>query len=122
MKHYAIDMMEGKNIDCNFVFPEAAVMEMDMDRRRNFYLIFKEAINNLIKYSYTRFASVSIQVKNNVLTLIIKDEGIGFNQHLVAAGNGLKSMQQRAMEMNAVLNIVSAPDKGTMLKLSMAIN
>jgi signal transduction histidine kinase len=48
---------------------------MKMDARRNFYLIFKEAINNIAKYSGAANAFVVLLQKENNLKMTIRGDG-----------------------------------------------
>ena len=49
-----------------------------MDIRRNFYLVFKEAVNNIAKYSGASNAFVMIRNHENNLKMTIRDDGNGF--------------------------------------------
>ena len=120
MKRYAADMLDGKNIDGHFDFPAAEnSVQLSMTQRRDLYLIFKEAINNLVKYSGAKEASVLIQAEKHKIVMQVKDDGIGFDRHIIKAGNGLYNMEQRAKASGGVLIIHSSPGKGTVLNLEM---
>ena len=87
--------------------------KLNLNVKRNIYLIFKECLNNVAKHS--RAASVKIEMKkeNNMLKLVIKDDGIGFNPSEHCTGNGLKGLQLRAAEIGGKLDIISEKGKGT---------
>lgn len=122
MKRYAADMMDGKNISYEMNFDEAAEnLSFSMEKRRNFYLIFKEAVNNLVKYSKASSAEISVQTNQHVLKLLIQDNGTGFQHSQVTMGNGLSNMKKRADDLGASLQIQSAPGKGTVVSLTMSI-
>ncbi len=122
MKRYAADMMEGKNINYNFKFPETlVVVKLPMDKRRNFFLIFKEAVNNLAKYSGATQAGIHIHTHGDILTMEIEDNGKGFDMAAELAGNGLKNMQQRAALCNGSITITAAINMGTKIVLSMPV-
>ena len=67
-----------------------------MTQRRDLYLIFKEAVNNLVKYSGATEALVQISVMDSQLNMLISDNGKGFDRTSLRAGNGLHNMEQRA--------------------------
>jgi ligand-binding sensor domain-containing protein/two-component sensor histidine kinase len=122
MKRYAADMMDGKNINYELVFPEKPNDSfLEMEKRKDLYFIFKEAINNLVKYSNAKHAEVKLTITKQVLELLIKDDGIGFNSKELQEGNGLQNMRHRANLINAHLQITSAPTKGTSILLQMKI-
>ncbi len=129
MKRYAAEMLEGKNIEAAISFPEKEMKySMPMDQRRDFYLLFKEVINNMAKHSGASMAEVSIEINNKILSLTVEDNGKGFdiakakNARLPnGQGNGLNSIKQRADKWNASLDINSEPGKGTVISLKMKI-
>jgi signal transduction histidine kinase len=123
MKRYAGDMMDGKNIAYKMEFPESiAAVKLGMDKRKDLYFIFKEAINNLVKYSGALYATVEIKIEKNVLLLTIKDNGKGFAAEKIVMGNGLQNMQHRASVWGAVFKIDTEEGKGTTVALEMELN
>ncbi|HAO47647.1 MAG TPA: tetratricopeptide repeat protein [Ferruginibacter sp.] len=104
-------------------------LHLSMNKRKNFYLIFKEAVNNAVKYSAASLLIVDIHTTRNMLVLSVQDNGIGFNteaeltaHHSSLSGNGLINMQERAAEFNAVLKIQSSPGNGTIITLELPVN
>ena len=123
MKRYAADMMDGNLIRSELKFPaEETGFSLPTDKRRDFYLIYKEAINNLVKYSGATEAKVNLSIQNNRMILLIEDNGVGFSVTEISAGNGLHNMKQRAEKWNAPLLISSEPGKGTRIVLEMNVN
>lgn len=126
MKRYAADMLEGKNISAELLFPVAThPINIPMDQRRDFYLIFKEAVNNLVKYSKASQALVEVKLNNHSINLLIRDNGKGFdlnNSHSEASGgNGLYNMKQRADKWKGDFTIESLTGQGTVVRLTMKI-
>lgn len=122
MKTFASEILGAKDINFNFDFDKNLLQsKMKMDARRNFYLIFKEAINNIAKYSEAANAFVMVLQRENNLKMTIRDDGIGFDMALIQHGNGLNNMQQRAAEMRAQLKIESITNKGTSVELLMKL-
>lgn len=123
MKRYAADMLDGKNINGQFNFPANEVnLKLSMTQRRDLYLIFKEAINNLVKYSEAQNAAINVVATNQQIELLVKDDGKGFEREKVNAGNGLQNMQQRAAATGASFSISSTPGYGTTVQLKMKID
>lgn len=82
-------------------------------KKRNLLLIAKESINNSIKYADCKNIHVTLSQKNNKVTLVIKDDGKGFDMATVQKGYGLSNIQHRAKQIKAVAEIVSAQGQGT---------
>jgi two-component system sensor histidine kinase UhpB len=122
MKSFAFDLLGAKNINFHFVADEKITqIKLPMEVRKNLYLIFKEATNNLVKYSEADIAHFSIKDEDKYLSMMINDNGRGFDPDCVIPGNGLKNMQKRADEIGAILTILSAPGKGTNIELKIAV-
>ena len=92
-----------------------------MEARKNLYLIFKEATNNMVKYSGANKALFSIKEVNGYLSLLIRDNGKGFDINNASLGNGLKNMKKRAEEIRAELVIDSVVGSGTTINLKLAV-
>ncbi|MCX6277648.1 MAG: tetratricopeptide repeat protein, partial [Bacteroidetes bacterium] len=108
MKSLVYNLFRAKNIEFTFHADEILnEKKLSLEERRNFYLIFKEAVNNLVKYSNATHASITLTNENNFIRLGIRDDGVGFDLLQENAGNGLKNMKRRAEEMKAEFKIES---------------
>lgn len=118
MRSFAFEMLGAKNIDFDFNAEESLnTLKLKMEVRKNLFLIFKEATNNLVKYAEADQASFSITSSKNILTVLIRDNGKGFDLNKQLFGNGLKNMKNRALEIGAQFLIESEPGKGTTIQL-----
>lgn len=121
MSRYAAELFDAKGIDYQIVIPEnLKEVKLSMEQRRDVYLIFKEGVNNLVKYSKSTKALVEIKV-NKQFELLISDNGKGFNTMLETNRNGLKNMKNRAIDLNGNLKIESEIGIGTSVKLIFTI-
>lgn len=119
MREYAAQILEAKEIEYKININEAVMnLKLPIDKRRDFYLIFKEAINNLAKYSEATKANVELSFSGNLLKLQVTDNGKGFDSDSASTGNGLKNMKQRTENIRGKLSLVSQPDKGTSITLA----
>ncbi|MEQ9092289.1 MAG: tetratricopeptide repeat protein [Balneola sp.] len=85
----------------------------------NLMRIIQEALNNARKYSEASKVLISLISNENQIEVVIKDNGKGMElDKELNKGNGLENMFSRAKEMNAEFNIISIPQKGTEIKLS----
>lgn len=122
LKTFAIPLFESKDIQFNFNFSkEIEKLKIDMGKRRDIYLIMKEAINNLIKYSQCKNASISANISKNQLELIVEDDGIGFDTTAESNRNGLRNMKNRAEKIGGEFKIDSEINKGTIMTLCVNI-
>jgi signal transduction histidine kinase len=114
MREYTAYALESKDIDVLFVVDNDVLEKnLNMQQRRDVFLIFKEAVNNAAKYSGACSMKIKLQKVFNDIEMEITDNGKGFEQVGKIFMNGLKNMQARAASMNAKLEIISGIDKGT---------
>ena len=92
-----------------------------MEIRKNFYLFFKEAINNAAKHSGAGKVSVCIAQKGQHIEMNIKDDGRGFDSGRIFNGNGMTSLRKRGTGLNAAINIQSQVHEGTTIQLKFKI-
>jgi len=115
MVSFASDILEAKKINLHINIAENIThLHLGLTERHNFYMIYKEAINNLAKYSSATEAWVSIEFKSPYLFLEIKDNGKGFDpSHAREGGNGLRNMKARAEKIGATYELETVLNKGT---------
>lgn len=122
MREFAAEVLEAKNILYQIQVDEPLLaLKLPTKHHYDFYMIFKEAINNAAKYSEATQVQVQVNRENGELRLHIRDNGKGFEQNSVKSGNGLKNMQKRAAQLDGKLHIYSRPGEGTLIQVSMPI-
>jgi signal transduction histidine kinase len=122
MKEFAADILEPLNIAYRFVEEgDTESVELDLTKRKNVYLIFKESINNAAKYSGCTQITVHIRHSGDQVWLQVKDNGTGFDAATVKRGNGLRNMEERASDMGAVIEVGSVAGCGTTVELKVPI-
>ena len=102
--------------EINFEFNKDAAtdaLQISMEQRRDIYLIFKEAVNNAVKYSGCNNIRAGLSLQNQKLQMRITDDGNGFDIPAAMQGNGLANMKKRAENHNGKLVIQSSQVKGT---------
>jgi signal transduction histidine kinase/ligand-binding sensor domain-containing protein len=96
-------------------------VKLNMDDRKNFYLIYKEAINNMAKYAECKSLWVEMKLDQHMVTLKIRDNGRGFDMANTNKGNGLFNMKKRAEMLKGALTVTSTIGEGTTLQLSFKV-
>jgi two-component sensor histidine kinase len=120
MRSFSYHLLHAKNIEHVFKADEKLnELKLSLEDRRNFYLFFKESVNNLVKHSQATKATFSLAVESRFITLYISDNGNGYDTGKQYNGNGINSMKKRAKEMDANLFIASSAEKGTVIELKL---
>jgi signal transduction histidine kinase len=122
MRQYVSEILEAAHISFTIDMDESCShVSLPIEKRKDFYLIFKEAINNMAKYSNAKNAYIRMTCLHRVLTLTISDDGIGFDPEKIYSGNGLKNMKARAQQLKGELMIQAHPGEGTHIELSIPV-
>lgn len=122
MKEFAAELLEPANIDYRFEEKGNLVaMKLDVRRRKELYLLFKEAVNNAMKYSGCHLIVIRLEQEHGSLRMEIVDDGTGFDEGAVRGGNGLNNMRERAATMEGRIVIDSAAGRGTRIVLTAAL-
>ena len=95
----------------------------------NLYRIAQEAINNAIKYANASFILVSISHSPEMLSVVVTDDGVGFDLEahqktdpLPNLGMGIAFMKERVNFINGKLFINASPGKGVRISVNMPID
>ena len=118
MRRYAAEVFDGANIAYSLQMDEQFEQyKLSMDQRRDCFLLFKEAINNIYKHAQARNVSIRVDIERNYLYMEIKDDGKGFDASLVTNRNGIKNMHSRIKKWKGSIAINSEPGKGSCTQL-----
>lgn len=116
MKQTAAKLLS--NLEWNFEASQDARLDsFNLDIRRNIFLLYKEALTNVINHSKAKKCNIIISGNPKHFSLSIEDDGVGFDMKDFKASTGIRSMEARALKMNAKLNIVSSLNNGTKIEL-----
>lgn len=119
MRVTAIELFEARNIEVDIdIDDNLNSLKMGMVDRKNFYLFFKEVINNIAKYSKATSVSIILKFEFSKIKLTVKDNGVGFKQDENLIGNGLNNMKKRANDLKGEFKIHSDLNSGTKIELT----
>jgi len=122
MKEFLAEILEPLNISYHLAGMETLKkVKFDIGKRKEIYLIFKEAVNNAAKYSGCTEVTVSLLEDKREARLQVTDNGQGFALPDIRQGNGLRNMQQRAALIGGSLDMITAPGEGTTITLHMPV-
>jgi signal transduction histidine kinase len=99
----------------NFTF-ESDIKEIS-DKKTTIYLfrIIQESLNNILKHSKAKNAELKLFQNLNNYSLIISDDGIGFNDEQNISGNGLYNIKERVNSLGGKINIETSETNGTLI-------
>jgi signal transduction histidine kinase len=118
LREYAEDLVQSHSIELDFTVPDLdGAQRIEIDARRDLFLIFKEAIRNAVLHSGCARISVDLRTGGSGLELEVTDDGRGFDPEAAVDGNGLVNMRRRADRIGARLTVESRSGDGTTVRL-----
>ncbi|AYN05994.1 sensor histidine kinase [Flavobacterium sp. 140616W15] len=88
----------------------------------NLYRIIQEALQNCNKYAHAKTIKIELKNEVNYLSLLIADDGVGFNVKRTKKGIGLQNIFYRTKECNGTIDIKSNKVEGTNIVIKIPID
>jgi len=92
--------------------------EVNNKTKIHIYRMLQETMQNVYKHAEASRIQISFELKKNVILLTVLDNGKGFNTNKARKGIGLKNFDSRARNIGGKFEIISAPEKGTKVLIS----
>ncbi|TSK05399.1 MAG: PAS domain S-box protein [Geobacter sp.] len=102
-------------------------VKLDQQTEINLYRIFQESLNNVVKHSGAKRATVTLVASHPMVRMRIEDDGKGFDPHASGRGRhrkpglGLVSMAERVELMGGRFDLVSRPGVGTRVVVEITV-
>ncbi len=95
-------------------------VELPLRLEEGLYRIIQEALNNSLKHAAATSVTVQLNTNDIGVKAEVVDNGLGFNSRAghKKGGMGLLSMRERAEKLGGQLQIVSKPEQGTKIEVS----
>jgi two-component system sensor histidine kinase DegS len=123
-KDYFNDYEAKYNFDIDFVI-FGAEKKYDLTLEIALFRLVQEALTNVRKHACTNKALVKLEDTGDTLTLVIKDNGLGFDTGAaeMEAGEsyGIIGMKERVELLGGEIDILSAPGAGTQVIIKVPV-
>lgn len=83
------------------------------------YRIIQEFLSNVIKHARATEMIIHIRDTTNLLTIILSDNGVGFDTNIIKKGMGLKNIDSRIQSIAAISKWKSKKDEETRLIIAL---
>ena len=105
MQDYILHTLESKDMQVRYNFDNLNMdNQLPVSVKENVYLIFKEAVNNIAKYSDGDRVEISMKNQNGYFEFLITDNGTT-GRGTKKTGHGLRNMDMRAKRIGADITI-----------------
>lgn len=100
---------------------DPAIPEVKNESAIHLYRIVQELSNNIIKYAQATEVHVSANLENNMLSLMMEDNGKGFNTDELknSKGNGWYNIHSRLQLIKGEIEMDSQPGNGTVATVTL---
>jgi signal transduction histidine kinase len=123
IRDYAVRTLEVHEIDYQLdISRNLPALDLDVEARRNIYLIFKESVNNVLKHSQCKKLEIKLLVADGFMSLILVDDGVGFDMQTVQRGHGLDNLEKRSIDIGGSVHITSSPGMGTRIEFRLPLS
>ena len=106
---YAEEFLRSSNIRCHLEMPAVLPpLPLSAESRHKLFLIFKEALNNILKHADATEVWIRLECETRELQLAITDNGKGLPAHGNGRkGNGLGNISQRVNALGGTIQLRS---------------
>lgn len=99
--------------DAEIIVDAASSPPMTTDIKTALYRISQEAISNACRHGHPDRIIVELAQDGDLVSLAIRDDGVGFGTTTAGNGAGLDNLRSRAGSIDAEIAITSSPGAGT---------
>ncbi len=119
---YADEFLSGTAARCRLKVPALLPsVTLSSAVRHDVFMVVKEALNNVAKHAQAKAAWLSLTFESRRLTIIIEDDGKGFDAATVERGNGLENMSARVGRLGGEIRFENRKDGGSRLAFSIPL-
>lgn len=108
---FVAPLSQSYSIDCFYTNHQLCVLSGDV--KLQLFRIVQEVINNMLKHAKASEIKINLRITNSAVSLVVGDNGVGFDTTLNAKGLGLKNIELRTQILKAHSKFKSRPEKGS---------
>ena len=114
LRHFIEDISESSGLKIRLqAFPEKGLNQLAEKVQINTYRILQELVNNIVKHAQASEVVIDLVLHEEELSLLVEDDGKGFDSGKQKKGIGLYNIQSRVHLLGGLLHIDSQAGKGT---------
>jgi len=117
LKEYAADWSHRSGIEMDILI--TGNDDLSLEIREALFRIVQEALANTARHSSAHQASISLEYGADIIEMVIKDNGHGFDTSVQYGGLGLYSMRERAEVLGGSITVESSPEQGTKIVVTL---
>jgi len=120
LREYIFDWSQRSGIETNVNIE--GDKDTPLETREALFRIIQEALANIARHSSASVVDVSLDYEENVVKMMITDNGRGFDVLQQHRGLGLASMRERTEVLGGSFTVESVPNQGTKILVVLNIS
>ena len=119
LRRQASDLLGSSGVEHRIDMPtNLQLRPLRPGQRSSFWLVFKEILTNVARHADATRVEIRLREREGAVTLVIRDDGRGFDTESASRGRGLDNIEARAKELGAILSLETRPGEGTSYTLT----
>jgi two-component system, NarL family, sensor kinase len=108
---FVAPLSQSYNVDCFYGHHQCCALNSEV--KLQLFRIVQEVINNMLKHAKASEIVINLRITKYAVSLIVRDNGVGFDTNISAKGLGLKNIELRTQILKAQSKFKSRPEKGS---------
>jgi signal transduction histidine kinase len=109
LRDHAHEVLPAAGIELDFeAEPALTTITLSLASRQALYVIYKEALHNVVKHAQAKLVQVRLRLRQQQLELEVQDDGRGMADLPRPGGQGLANMRMRALAMGGTVALEAA--------------
>lgn len=113
------DLSDVHPVEFSFHSDPSLSETLDKKLQLTIFRIVQEQVSNILKHANATHATIDLVVKDNVVDLLITDDGEGADENIPSSGVGIINIRSRAAIYHGTADIISSPGKGYALHVTL---
>lgn len=115
----AEELSAGRDVEFDFRIDDTAPNLLSGEQTTEALQIVREAISNSLRHGNAKHVTVRLHSSDGAVSLLVQDDGHGFDSAAARTGYGLRNMQARAEQHGGALRVESTIGSGTRVVLTL---
>lgn len=115
------NLQRHTNIQAGVIFEIADADALGEELKLNIYRLAQELVNNIIRHSQANNVSLLLKSDEESITLVVTDDGRGFDVNAERRGIGISNMTNRVESYDGEIHIESKPGHGCRVEIRLPL-
>lgn len=123
LKDFCNDINQSGALQVSYQSIGLESLSMEQSTAIAIYRIVQELINNTMRHAVAKLAIVQISKTDGLISVTVEDDGKGFNPDILKSSSGIgwTNIKSRVDYLKGIIDIQSAPGKGTSVHIELNV-